>query len=389
MRGEEELLKTEKEEDHLGSLLEILPGRVRAQVEKHPEKSEVSLLLGRPLVLSTGGWEPPLVFPEIVIREDEIDFVVAKLSGIKADGRAGIDGTAHRISVIYDRYRQIIGLTVRIARWVKTLDQELAGHILEGRGSVLIIGPPGSGKTTLLRGLVALLAGEVGPHLSVIDTSNEIGGLGRVPHPALGVARWHQVPHPKDQAEIIRRTIANHAPLVLVLDEVGYNEDVEEVEAAARRGIQVISSVHGKDLLDVLENPVYAPFLGYPDRRTGRRRARPSFRMAVEVRKRDKILLHPNLAQAVDRMLMGLPPEGIRIGPGWFEGEEPYSKGEIANPPLVEVARAYTRRDPRLAGAASSRGLDERGLLRLMARALSGEEEALETIEELAREVHA
>lgn len=382
--------------DEREALLAILPGRVRLAVEKHPEKNEISMLLGRPLTLSTGTWdEPPISFPEILIREDEIDFVTAKLSGIKTDGRAGIDGTAHRVSVIFDRYRQVIGLTIRIARWVEVLDPETAKAVLENRGSVLIIGAPGTGKTTLLRNIVALLARRLGPHLSVIDTSNEIGGLGRIPHPALETARWFQVPHPKEQAEIIRRAIANHAPLVLVLDEVGYNDDVEEVEAAARRGIQVISSVHGRDLLDVLENPVYASFLGRPDRERKKRLNRPSFRSAIEVRGKNKLYLIPDLAQALDDLLAGRPPRGVQVGSGWAPGERAYPEtpaaaGETKAAPdeaVKRICQALANREAALAQAAGKRGMNAAKLKELVVLALAGDAGAASAIQAIAEEL--
>lgn len=376
---------TQWEKEGLSQLLEVLPGRVRQKFLQYPQTSEISLLLGRPLALSDGSWSRPLIFPDIVVQEADLDYVVSKLSGIKADGRAGINGTAHRIAVIYDRMRQIIGLTVRVARYLEVMDSETARTILESRGSVLIIGAPGSGKTTLLRNLVALLSQEIGPHLSVIDTSNEIGGLGQIPHPALGVARWHQVPHPKDQAEIIRRVIANHGPLVLVLDEVGYNEDVEEVEAAARRGIQVVASVHGKTLLDVLENPIYRPFLGYPDRRGMRRQNRPSFRAAIEVRGKGKLFVIPDLAQAVDDLLLGNPPRGLRLGPGWDQGEPEYLPGELGEPPLRKVAQAYLERNPSLATAALNLGLNAQQVAKVLLRATLGDEEALEAVHRLGQ----
>ncbi len=364
------------------ALLEVLPGRVREAVGGLEGVSEISLLLGRPLVVSYGGWGNIVEYPDILVEEDEILYVTSSLSGIKEDGRAGLDGTAHRVSVIYSRTREIIGLTVRVARFIQVAPRELEELVLASRGSVLIVGAPESGKTTLLRNIVALLSREIGPHLSVIDTSNEIGGLGRIPHPALGTARWHQVPDPREQAHIIRRAIANHAPLVLVLDEVGYNDDVEEVESAARRGIQVISSVHGGSLLDVLENPKYGPLLGSPDLRARRRLARPAFAAAVEVRGKGKLYLVPDLARAVDQLLRGAPPEGAKLG-RWAPGEEAYphlplargggGKGEDPAEGAALLAQAYRRRDPLLGRVASQLGLRRGEFLELVAGALAGE----------------
>lgn len=309
-------------------LLGVLPGRVREIAKEYPEASEFSLLLGRPLVVSFGGGRH-LVHESIIVERDHIRAVTERLSGLKRDGRAGVDGTAHRISVITDRTGEVIGLTIRLARFIPVLDEETVEFIRESQGSILIVGAPESGKTTLLRHLVAVLAKEYGPHLNVVDTSCEIGGLGEIPHPALYVARWHQVPDPKEQATIIRRAIANHSPQVLVLDEIGYHSDVEEVYAASRRGIRVVASVHGLDLPDVVENPTYRILLGNPDPIRGMRYYRPAFRMAIEVRAKGKLFLIPNLAEAIDRILQGLPPEGMKKGPAWKEDEAPYTQDSL------------------------------------------------------------
>lgn len=64
--------------------------------------------------------------------------------------------------------------------------------VQEGRG-ILLLGPPGVGKTTVLRDICRLMADELHYRVVVVDTSNEIGGDGDVPHPGIGGARRMQV----------------------------------------------------------------------------------------------------------------------------------------------------------------------------------------------------
>jgi len=372
-------------------LLAVLPGPVREIVERYPNASEISLHLGRPLVVSLGGKGNFLEFPEVVVEDRHIDYVTANLSGLKDDGRAGIDGTAHRISVIKDRLNNIISLTVRVARYIEVLDERAKELILGTGGSILIIGAPESGKTTLLRNIVSLLAEEYGPNLSVVDTSNEIGGLGKIPHPSLRSARWHQVGDPRQQAFIVRRAIANHAPQVLVLDEVGYNEDVEEVEAAARRGIRVIASVHGLDIADVLENPRYEMLLGRPDLEERKRIYRPAFRSAIEVRAKGKLYFIPNLAEAIDRVLEGKRPEGVRLGPAWREDEPDYPEGwgltGRGSSPEEVLARAIREKNPKLSEIARIKNMPENSFVALLIASLSGSPWAKAEVGLIAKEL--
>ena len=63
----------------------------------------------------------------------------------------------------------------------------------------------------------------------IVDTSNEIGGDGDVPHPAVGNARRMQVATPSLQHEVMIEAVENHNPEVIVIDEIG-----RELEAAGR-----------------------------------------------------------------------------------------------------------------------------------------------------------
>ena len=54
-------------------------------------------------------------------------------------------------------------------------------------------GRPGVGKTTAIREVARQLADSCRKRVVVIDTSNEIGGDGDIPHPGIGAARRMQV----------------------------------------------------------------------------------------------------------------------------------------------------------------------------------------------------
>ena len=71
-----------------------------------------------------------------------------------------------------------------------------------------------AGKTTLLRDVTGLLAERFGKRVVVVDTSNEIGGDGKVPHKCIGRARRMPVPHKSRQHEVLQEAVQNHNPQV-------------------------------------------------------------------------------------------------------------------------------------------------------------------------------
>ena len=72
----------------------------------------------------------------------------------------------------------------------------------------------------------------------VVDTSNEIGGDGDVPHPAVGRARRMQVAQPSLQHEVMIEAVENHNPQVIVIDEIGRQLEAE----AARTMVNAIAN---------------------------------------------------------------------------------------------------------------------------------------------------
>ncbi len=102
------------------------------------------------------------------------------------------------------------------------------------------------------------------------------------------------------------------------MDELGYHGgDVEIVETCSRRGVRVVSTLHGHVLMDVLQNPTFWPLLGNVQLAEGRRLTDPVFKAAVEVRGHGKLVLHRDLTEAVDKLLLGEEPGGLQLGSGW------------------------------------------------------------------------
>lgn len=297
---------------------------------------EIILEAGRPLTVygSVGGIS---TFPEVPVTEADIERFMGRIpNAIKDDNRTGIDDTLHRISVYRERdSNRIASVTIRFGHPIPNVAQPLQRAIEEVRG-LLIIGPPARGKTTLLRDITMRLTlakdphgpGLLGARVIVIDTSGDIGGFGRRPHPILGEARRVPVPDPNpesgSQTKLILQIIGNHSPRVLVVDEIRNSKEAMALSECAQRGVIPVATCHGWQLAETLNNPSYWPILGNIIRSPSgklRRSGRPLFGAAVEVWHKNGYIYHPDLSASIDSVLAGEIPECQMIG-HWTEDLE-------------------------------------------------------------------
>jgi stage III sporulation protein SpoIIIAA len=310
--------------DDLNILMGVLPFSITNAVTRlnnSDQLIEIIMDLGRqPTARYVTGEE---ILSDNETTRDDIDYVVERIGDIDADNRAGLERTLHRISAIRNRRGHIVGLTCRVGRAVYgTID--IIQDLIESGKSILLLGRPGIGKTTMLREAARMMAEK--SRVIIVDTSNEIGGDGDVPHPAVGKARRMQVAQPSLQHEVMIEAVENHNPEVIVIDEIGRELEAAAARTIAERGVQLIGTAHGKTLENLLLNPTLSDLIGGIEsvtlsdeeaRRRGtqktvlERRSPPTFDILVEILDRDRVAVHPDVSVAVDALVRGypLPPE--------------------------------------------------------------------------------
>jgi len=278
------------------------------------------------------------------ITQEDIDAVTSKIPEFTHDNRSGIPGTLHRISAIRNRQGKVIGLTCRVGRVVTGTIACIKDFCLMGK-SILFLGRPGVGKTTKLREISRLLADELGKRVIVVDTSNEIAGDGDIPHPAIGSARRMQVRQPEYQKDIMIEAVENHTPEVIVVDEIGTEEEAQAARTIAERGVMLIATAHGNTLENLIKNPTLSDLVGGIQSVTlgddeAKRRAsqktvlerekQPTFDIVIEIIDRNTLAVYKDTAEAVDYILRGWPirPEIRKVD----EGED----AKIANQSVPE-----------------------------------------------------
>ncbi len=310
--------------DDLDALLNVLPPPIREALSKQPDCSElleVILDLGRPPEARFPQRELLLSPKEVTLAD--IEYVIHRVGSFNGDNRAGIERTLHRISAIRNREGRIIGLTCRVGRAVFGT-VKIIQDLVESGKSVLLLGRPGVGKTTMLREVARVLADDLKKRVIVVDTSNEIAGDGDIPHPAIGHARRLQVPVPEKQHAVMIEAVENHMPEVIIIDEIGTELEAQAARTIAERGVQLIGTAHGNTLENLILNPTLSDLVGgiqtvtlgdEEAKRRGtqksilERKAPPTFQIVVEIQDRDRVIIHPNVANAVDAILSGQFPE--------------------------------------------------------------------------------
>ncbi|XP_015073728.1 uncharacterized protein ycf45 isoform X1 [Solanum pennellii] len=257
------------------------------------------------------------------VSMEEIQCVLKEIGQFGGDNRAGIEGTLHRISAIRNRKGEVIGLTCRVGRARGQID--MVRDLLDFGESILFVGRPGVGKTTVVREISRVLSDELHKRVVIVDTSNEIGGDGDIPHPAIGGARRLQVLDPSMQHQVMIEAVENHMPEVIIIDEIGTESEVHACRTIAERGVMLIGTAHGEQLENIIKNPTLSDLIlqiggvvtvtlsdqeariRNSSKSVLERKAPSPFPFLIEINERDYWIVH-RTERSVDALLRGKKP---------------------------------------------------------------------------------
>jgi len=215
-----------------------------------------------------------------------------------------------------------------------------------------------------------VLSEELKKRVVIVDTSNEIAGDGDIPHPGIGRSRRMQVAEPELQHAVMIEAVENHMPEVIVIDEIGTEQEAFAARTIAERGVQLVGTAHGNSLENLMMNPTLSDLIGgiqavtlsdEEARRRGtqktvlERKAPPTFDVIIEIMEVDKLAIHHDVRETVDAILRGRQPrpeirvrnpageiEVVQQGDAAVVEEEGGQPGERPGRSMREAFRAAT-----------------------------------------------
>lgn len=176
---------------------------------------------------------------------------------IKGGNRIGICGTAIIKNGLVNNIKNITSLNIRIANEFPDCSLDIFEKIKLLNGGILIAGPPKSGKTTILRDLAQKIStipiNNKFKKVVIADERLEISGtFETAPNFDIGFSDVLNGFSKKDAFEIAIRCFS---PDTIICDEIGTNEDINTITESLNAGVQVIASIHARNLKELQNRP--------------------------------------------------------------------------------------------------------------------------------------
>jgi len=179
---------------------------------------------------------------------------------LKGGYRVGICGKCVLENGSIKTIVNVSGFNYRIMRQCIGVSDEIMKYIIKYPNIVyntLIISPPQCGKTTLLRDIARNISNGMadldfnGENVSIIDERSEIAACFKG-NPQNDVGCRTDVLDSCPKHIGILMMIRSMSPKVIITDEIGKIEDILAIHEALNAGVSIITTVHGKDIEDIM-----------------------------------------------------------------------------------------------------------------------------------------
>lgn len=184
------------------------------------------------------------------------DMIARGFIPLRGGAKAGVVGRAVMKNGAVYSVSSFNSVNIRVSRAFYGCSRNLIEQVGEDCASFLIIGSPLSGKTTVLRDLCRFYSGKdrLKPlKTAIIDERDEIASRSFGEGLDVGLHTDVLTLYPKAiGTEIAVRTLS---PDLVVLDEIGSDEEAQAMLSAVNTGVNFIATAHGSSLEEVMRRP--------------------------------------------------------------------------------------------------------------------------------------